>query len=353
MTGQLSAADCEVFVKLIEFFKLLRQNMRNPDIAGTHNQMSGGRSVSLIVPVYKDTWVLKHTLPRLAAQDYRGPLEIIVCDDGSCSGMLATIQGFIEQMNLRYVWQPHCGMRLARSRNNGLRCATGDIVIYLDGDVGVAPDFVSRHVAAHRFQPAIVCGTRRWLFAEDCGLEKVDSLITDILSNPQSVQQMHSEAIYQIHYARTTTPWMGCVGGNFSFYRRPDVFFDEAFVGWGCEDEEFACRLHCVHGYSVIIDTDLYGVHVDRGSRHNFDSLRPSTQDEIALLFSNIAHFADLYPQFGVSPICDDLGRFVFDPASGNWGRAEKRRSDPEHLTRLLAIARKWLASRGSTHKCS
>src|ERR1044071_157893 len=187
--------------------------------------MSHYDSVSLIVSVYNHGWILEHTLQRLVSQDYPGPLEVILCDDGSSLETFGIIENQLRGIDVRYIWQPHCGMRLARSRNNGLRCARGDIVICLDADVAVGPDFVSRHVATHPTSPAVVCGTRKWLFASDCDLEKVGLLVSISLSQPEFTVKMHSEASYQSHYAKTSTPWMACVGSNFSFRRKPGAFF--------------------------------------------------------------------------------------------------------------------------------
>jgi hypothetical protein len=43
-----------------------------------------------------------------------------------------------------------------------LHCANGNIIVLMDADLAVAPDFVSRHAECHAAgQRRLVCGARR------------------------------------------------------------------------------------------------------------------------------------------------------------------------------------------------
>lgn len=45
---------------------------------------------------------------------------------------------------IKHVYQEDIGFRLARSRNNGARIASGDFLIFLDQDVIMPNDFVEK-----------------------------------------------------------------------------------------------------------------------------------------------------------------------------------------------------------------
>ena len=116
--------------------------------------------LSVIISVYQQPSSLSALLECLRKQTYDGAFEVLVCDDGSASGIIEVIRSFSD-LNLRYLWQPDEGYRLARSRNNGIRCASGDVLIFLDGDLLVGPEFLARHAARHNGRKRIVCGTRK------------------------------------------------------------------------------------------------------------------------------------------------------------------------------------------------
>src|SRR5437870_3933552 len=208
--------------------------------------------VSLIISAYRQARELARTLPRFIAQRYNDPIEYLICDDGSGLGTLACIRKWQGEANIRYLWQPDMGFRLARSRNNGLRCATGDIIVCVDADLLVGHDFVAKHVAAHQAFPSLVCGGRKRVFVRELDGLPIDSTLDNILEHPGLISCQRSDDWFQMKYARTPTPWIACIGANFSFVRcQSPVFFDEKFEGWGCEDQEFACRLWKRHGSIV------------------------------------------------------------------------------------------------------
>lgn len=68
--------------------------------------------------------------------------EVIVVDNGSTDITKEKVINFKSPFKLNYVYEPVPG--LSRSRNKGLECATGDIVIYLDDDVTVHKDWLEQ-----------------------------------------------------------------------------------------------------------------------------------------------------------------------------------------------------------------
>ncbi|MBN1173531.1 MAG: glycosyltransferase [Micromonosporaceae bacterium] len=102
--------------------------------------------VSVIVPAYNEAANIAAAVRSIAGSHYPD-LEVIVVDDGSAD---ATAD-LVDQLGLpqvRVVRQPNAGKPAAL--NNGLRHATGDILVFVDGDTVLEADTVSRLVAPLR-----------------------------------------------------------------------------------------------------------------------------------------------------------------------------------------------------------
>ena len=74
--------------------------------------------------------------------------EIVVVDDGSSDATQAVIAEAARALPLAAVTHATARGRGAAS-NAGARAATGDLLLFLDGDTLAAPDWVERHVAVH------------------------------------------------------------------------------------------------------------------------------------------------------------------------------------------------------------
>ena len=117
-------------------------------------------TVSVIFPTYNRSDVVRTTIERFLAQDYpAGQLEILVADNSTddTPEMVREI-GRNSAFPVRLLSSTE---RLpAVKRNQALRAAEGDLVIFMNDDVWVGPDFVATHVAAHAqfAEPVAVVG---------------------------------------------------------------------------------------------------------------------------------------------------------------------------------------------------
>jgi glycosyltransferase involved in cell wall biosynthesis len=97
-------------------------------------------SVSVVIAVYNEARHIGALLESLRRQTNR-PLDVIVVDDGSTDSTAA----IAEREGATVLRLGHRGP--ARAKNAGASAARGEILVFLDGDMECAPDFLDRLVA--------------------------------------------------------------------------------------------------------------------------------------------------------------------------------------------------------------
>jgi glycosyltransferase involved in cell wall biosynthesis len=117
-------------------------------------------TVSVIVPTSNRCDLVRTTIERLLAQDYPAERLEIVIADSSDDGTPAVVNALGRESSVPIRLLSSDAQLPAVKRNHALRAAEGEIVIFLDEDVWVGPDFVSAHVAAHAqfAEPVAVLG---------------------------------------------------------------------------------------------------------------------------------------------------------------------------------------------------
>lgn len=110
--------------------------------------------VSVIVPNYNYGRVLGHCLRALQAQTYT-PLEIVLVDDRSTDDSVAVA----ESLGVNVI-SPPVNSGVSAARNLGAAHANGEILVFLDSDIALAPDAVASAVALLESDSRIgaVCG---------------------------------------------------------------------------------------------------------------------------------------------------------------------------------------------------
>jgi glycosyltransferase involved in cell wall biosynthesis len=106
--------------------------------------------VSVIIPVRNGADTLGEQLEALAAQEYDGPWEVLVVDNGSTDGTVAVAQQWEASLpRLRVIdASQHSGSSYAR--NVGAREAAGDFLAFCDADDVVVVGWLSALAAAAR-----------------------------------------------------------------------------------------------------------------------------------------------------------------------------------------------------------
>jgi len=204
---------------------------------------------SLLVSTYNRPSALKLCLQSILAQTQL-PDEILVADDGSGAATRSVVVAIqqISQVPIIHVWHEDDGFRLAAIRNKALLKASGDYVIQIDGDMLLHRHFVRDHVRfarngywikgnrvmlpeklTHAIEHEGAALPGNLLFRSDVGKRKL--LLPVEFLNPFLTYRM---------------PYKGVQGGNMGYWKADAVRvngFDEAFEGWGKEDDDFVQRL--------------------------------------------------------------------------------------------------------------
>lgn len=206
--------------------------------------------------------------------------ELIFADDGSRDDVKDVIGDLIEKcpFTIKKTYQEDIAFRLARSRNNGVREASGDFLIFLDQDVILPNDFIEKFYNNRRKKIML---TTRAIYSEKSQkdfiqkeIEKVKKLVFDELydkyiKNEQKKEiksRIRKDFLYKILYRiKLRSRGVKIAGLIFALYKKDYIAingFDEKFVGWGEEDDDFGNRFFKYGGEVESIKFIKYPIHM-------------------------------------------------------------------------------------------
>jgi glycosyltransferase involved in cell wall biosynthesis len=208
--------------------------------------------ISLIVNTFQKPRHLALVLQSIALQEgIDGRIEVVVADDGSDAPSVEIVSDFARQspFPVRFTTEPHDGFRLARVRNRGAALATGDTLLFLDGDSVLPPDHVALHLGARKPGLAMLGDVIRLPEAASRDLAPSALTTTDLrrlapAAELRRLARRHRKSVFQNWLRHPSKPRLA--GGNFAVWR--DDYFrvngsDERFLGWGQEDDDLGLRL--------------------------------------------------------------------------------------------------------------
>ncbi|CAN5653979.1 hypothetical protein BH09MYX1_BH09MYX1_55270 [soil metagenome] len=273
---------------------------------------------TVVIPTYNRASRLRELLSCLVHQDQETLAQVVVCDDGSPDDTRAVANAFEGKLPLVYRHQEDRGFRAGQARNMGISEARGDIIMFVDDDVLVAPDFVAAHIAAHRAskRTSVVLGYRHRSHEatvipptlEHIVASEADDRVVEIGPDGAGI-------------AAHKMPWMFVYSCNFSVPRgTPELSFDERFLGWGLEDIDIGYRLWRA-GNPVIVAPRACVLHIeDVAPRDPFrceERKLPPTYDSYV---RNAVHFMDKHEDAAVRAwVRNDLRWYVRDEERGAW----------------------------------
>ncbi len=209
--------------------------------------------VSIIIPTNRSPEVLEPCLRSIAGQrcDLRD-VEVIVV----FNGMAAGTGGPIGKWPFRLLTASVAEANIGAAKNAALDRAHGDLILLINDDVRLEPDFVAAHAAAHQRldAPAMVLGLARWQRYAD---ETVFDRLIQSTSMIFFYDRMEPQRWYNFRHAWNL---------NLSVPRRycESVRFDARLKPVNFDDVEWAFRLERVHGLRVWFEPAAGALHDHR-----------------------------------------------------------------------------------------
>lgn len=249
---------------------------------------------SVIIPTYNRSRILELTLSSLARQDMDpDEYEVIVIDDGSSDNTREVAEGFKAKFNITYHFQEDKGYRVALARNEGIKRAQGDILIFLDSGMVVGHSFVREHYAAHTGDDGCVRtdAARKVVigyvfgydydFTEECIPEIIN--FNDPDTTLRELERTHQYRdirgrLYGIiadDIGSLPAPWVLFWTTNVSVEKSIMLevgCFDEEYITWGIEDTECGYRLFR-KGAVYELSRKACGVHYPHGRESYFNRI--------------------------------------------------------------------------------
>lgn len=217
-------------------------------------------AASVVVSTYQDPDALRLVLAGFARQSSRD-FEILVADDGSGPATARLLREARPRLSvpLRHLRQEDRGFRKSRILNRCVMAAEADYLVFTDGDCVPHRTFVASHLEERRPGRHLVGRTVRMSRRFSRSLDE-EAVRSGRLDRPDARLLWDAVAgeSRKVEYAlrppgRILRRALSSLKGNLSLFGhnfsawRSDLLrvngFDEAFTGWGAEDEDLGVRL--------------------------------------------------------------------------------------------------------------
>ncbi len=206
---------------------------------------------SVVVPTHGRRDLSARALESLAAQCGAPAFEVIVVDDGADPGLGDHVLSLGLDLDVRVIHHARNRGRSA-TRNTGIAASRGEVVIFLDGDMLVEPDFVAGHTSLHEGGNTVVLGdiltapeVPRTAF-----VEYIDTRGVQKVAPGESIPARY----FMTGNSSVSRPLLERAGG-----------FDEEFDEYGGEDTEMGYRL-TAHGGRFRHGMGIISWHLDLNS---------------------------------------------------------------------------------------
>ena len=213
--------------------------------------------ISVIVPVYNRLEHFRALFLCLLRQKKQAD-ELIITDDGSSQKVLDFISDLIPkaQFKVKHIYQEDKGFRKTRALNNAVRNSTGDLLIFCDQDLIFGEEYIE--TIANNIKSNIFLMGRAHHTTEEqknlilSDIENINSYNEIIKKLPakyiETIDKMLKEDRKRriIKTFKLAKRGIRLVGMSYALMREAYLKvngYDENYVGWGQEDDDFGNRL--------------------------------------------------------------------------------------------------------------
>lgn len=214
--------------------------------------------ISVIIPVYNRLEHLRANLLCLLRQEEQ-PYELIITDDGSSQKITDFIKDLIPKakFKIKHIYQEDKGFRKTRALNNAVKYAEGDLLVFCDQDLIFGEEYI-KTIKENIKKNTFLMG-RAYHITENeknnilSKIEKINSyseLLNEVpRSYPKTIQKMLLEDKKRrlLNYFKLSKRGIKLVGMSYALFRDDYIKvngYDEKYIGWGEEDDDFGNRLY-------------------------------------------------------------------------------------------------------------
>jgi len=203
--------------------------------------------ISIVLITHHRPDALELVLRGLARQALP-PLEVVVTEDGAEPETVRVVERAraSSKVPILHLTQEHRGPRMSRARNRGVAAASGEYIVFLDGDMVPGRDFLVDHRAFAR--PGSLVQGSRVLAPEALTRALIASGQVDVpFLSPGLERRRHLLRLPLLRdlWGRPHRRRAGAKSCNFAFWRTDLLSlngFNEGMEGWGLEDAEIVQR---------------------------------------------------------------------------------------------------------------
>jgi GT2 family glycosyltransferase len=200
--------------------------------------------VSVIVPVHDDAANLRNCLAALRAGAVPA-MEIVVVDDASRDDAV----GVATAAGARVLRLDH-NVGAAAARNRGVAIASGDVIVFVDADVCVAPDSVARLVGVLDARPETAA-----VFGSYDATPRAPGFVSQY-------RNLLHHFVHQDGNPDASTFWAGCGAIRRAVFDAVGGF-DQGAYARAVEDIELGYRLREA-GHRIALERDIQVTHLKR-----------------------------------------------------------------------------------------
>ena len=210
---------------------------------------------SIIIPVYNIELYIKECIDSIVNQNFND-YEIILVDDGSNDGSGAICDEYQNKYkNIKVIHQANSG--LSEARNEGLKIAKGDYIIFVDGD-----DYLNNKNALMLLSEKTNDNPEAILFGTNYYICKSNKYVPGVKLNNEKISTLNIEK--QISYLvgnckLQISAWIFCLSKKFIFNN--SLFFKK---GIKSEDIEWGIRLYLKIKKLAFLDSNIYVYRIGR-----------------------------------------------------------------------------------------
>lgn len=271
--------------------------------------------VTIIIPVYNRLNLLNLVIKGI---EHHGSFiqELVVSDDGSDEDVLGLLENYATDLNfnVKYLRQERNGFRAAKCRNNGIRAASGEYIIFIDQDIIPSKGYYQRFVDNMEKGAFLVAYPVR------LSKEQTSRITTSVIEEAdykniitkKQVRKIHAQFYQESYYFYKRKILKKIIykpklrSGVFGIHKESLIKvngFDENYKGWGNEDDDLGRRL-CQSGIiGKNVFKDEYPIHL---YHEPHDAVERKNNSEYNLIRKEEIKAGDYIARNGVSNPLDD-----------------------------------------------